>query len=196
MREIVRATLTADPVRDDDGIVRVEATIGTWDSPVELIVLPPCDGEWLPYASGDEVVAALIEGDPNAGGYVIRQYVATQAPQASQNREIRGRAGADVVLAARAGQSVRLGDDSGDPSYQPLMLYTQAKGELSALKAQIDALAGYVDRLEAANNPASPAAPPGGATTAVEAAEYADGHIGGEWSKGVLAVVEDEIGGG
>lgn len=195
--EVVWAEIVEAPSHEGDGLQHADSDVtvpGVAGAVASRLVMHAMPGVHIPWKTGDRCLVLVPCGDPAMGAVPVASPTRRVAPLDPQSMELAAPAGGHLYLRGYPGEDaseVRLGD--GD-SYQPLMMYTQAAGELGALKAQVDALAGIIDRLIATNNPPSPAPVTGAAAAAVEAAEYADGHIGGEWSQRVKAVPETQVG--
>ena len=145
------AELLTAPVLGADNIRRCRARVGEQATPCEVIALPSCDGETLPYAAGHRVLVVVSGGgDINAGVYVVAHFIPEQDAPANS-------AGAHVIRAPRGKNLFIANDEDGGglvvvgdarPSgwgNDGIALVGTVAQHVAYLQAQIDALVAVVD---------------------------------------------------
>lgn len=146
---------------DGYAVYTARAETEPWGQDMPIVMLPPTQGDALPYAKDDRVLIIVADGT----GYVIGQFASSATHDGNR------------TIAPRGGKDVRVGSGSGD--WEAFALHARLADEVINLKVQIDALA---LRLSTAANGSGPVAPD--AVDIVDAATIEGGITGGDAASG------------
>jgi hypothetical protein len=165
------AELTTEPElkQTQDGFAYYEAMAElSFRRPLRVQIVPLCDGWDVPYHRGDRVRVLHNHGV----GIVLGMYASATDH------------GGHTHIGGRAGRDLRLGSGSGE--WEALALHARMAAELQSLKAQVDALASFVEGMTAViAATAATIGPIGvGAEAAVSGATIEGGITGGDAAAG------------
>jgi len=137
LAQLDAGVLTSAPVLttlpDGHRVYIAKADIGTPAKGYEVLCLPPCDGESLPYALGDRLLFVFNHGT----AFPVGAYASDL--EHGGNRQVLARGSADVRLGARTGGA-----------WEAVALHARLAAEVVELKAQIGVLATHLGVLELA----------------------------------------------
>jgi len=124
LAQLDAGVLTSEPVLttlpDGHRVYIAKADIGTPAKGYEVLCLPPCDGESLPYALGDRLLFAFNHGT----AFPVGAYASDL--EHGGNRQVLARGDADVRLGAASGGA-----------WEALMLFETASAELLRVADEI-----------------------------------------------------------